>query len=107
MPFAAGLVPAARQPVAFLQAVAIFCESFVNRLMSELMLPGFDCADASAFCTDLAKSLTAELSAGLPAAEASACSLLMKEVTWDLADDGCSARLPSVLGACASVAWIL
>ena len=75
--------------------------------MSEVMLPGFDCAEASAFCTELAKSLTADLSAGLPAAAASVFSLLMKVVTWDLADDGCSARLPSVFGACASVAWIL
>jgi hypothetical protein len=107
LPFAARVVRQPGQLVAFLQAVAIFCESFVSRLMSEVMLPGFDCADASAFCTELAKSLTAELSAGLPAAAASLFSLLMKAFTWDLADDGCSARLPSVLGAFPSVVWIL
>ena len=31
----------------------------------------------------------------------------MKAFTWDLADDGCSARLLSALGAFPSVVWIL
>lgn len=86
--------------------MVILFESAVSELMSELALPGLVASDRSACCTELVKSLTAVVSAALPAPAASCFSWLTKAVTAGLAVEGCSTRPPSVDGAFASVAWI-
>lgn len=89
-----------------LQAAPILFESVVSLLMSELALPGLEESDRSPCCTELLKSLTAVVSAGLPELAASCLSWLVKAVTAGPAVEGCITRPPSVAGALARVAWI-